>query len=517
MLTVLTTAVLGSLAACKTSNARRGQSGVGNSSGVLADVGGIDAEDRDNKSLVYTLHCGDKPAVKGEIRDQDSGKVLWFDGAAVIDGDVCALEVRDGEGAAAPTDVQWLSDPETPGLRYASKPAIVKDRLLALKIIKLYAKTGEESITAILNVRFEDFDTTKTEMAKKFKAVLACHSGKALASTSFSIKPGSNPGSLVGAFTFAKLAIKDLVGDRCDALAVEGDTHSWSGNVRDVVFLNLQANNLVQLPGTTPLYKLDPGELLTGCMKEMAQGKCPDQRAALLPFQQNHWFALVAGKDSAGTVKRYWVTNTNYGAADQESPLIAIKELQIELLRSPLERKRFQFYKHTDEMGFDSKDPKVDAEPATTQLLAIEELVVHGFIPSTVEKVKADRAKPRWLALLVVQTSDPKSTKPVFAEFVTAPAVGFFQGPFADNLLTDPLSFRSGMTMFGMAGRGAPAACKTTASAFTHQLSETTSPSSSPNVDQAFQVSCRLTEAPAFVGGKIVRGVIYLYGWHKII
>jgi hypothetical protein len=157
--------VCGLLASCQSAKTpqtadRRSHQEAVLTTGLTAALTGVDVADQTRDDIRYLLLCQGREVVAGTVTTVAGHDVAQFSAPAIADGDSCAIEVR-----AKPADeYDWLSDPVTPGLYYASSEGKVAARQLDVTLYKVYRERTPAVAGLVVQLTdggtCERFDTT---------------------------------------------------------------------------------------------------------------------------------------------------------------------------------------------------------------------------------------------------------------------------------------------------------------------------------------------------------------------
>ena len=346
---VLAVSFLAGTAACRT----RSQVGLGGRS-ILASIDGVDPSDLDLPGLSYKLICDrgntviGRPATTppGGSGGTSAGNRVAFPGDAIQDGDICALEVRAEIPPESASSFKWLSKPadQAVGLLYGSSKgrvqAVDKTRKLALTIYKLYARTGGDTFTAMVDVVFKPNEGSSASASSfsssqsapmlpdpsRMTGSLHCLAG------TFATDQYRQGGTAdVGTFQFA-IETTRAMGTSCDRLTVLQDNVAvFEGNL-DPSLLNFSSPSraeVIRFPRQFDLFPVSVEDSQNNgqtngpaeCMNyDGARQKCLDRRSFDLPNAKNYWVAKVQGRRPDGSADTLFVTSGNYGFNLDEGP-----------------------------------------------------------------------------------------------------------------------------------------------------------------------------------------------------
>ncbi|MEY4630504.1 MAG: hypothetical protein RIQ81_624 [Pseudomonadota bacterium] len=337
---------------------------------------------------------------------------VTFPGDSLVDGDVCALEVRADIPAEALGSFKWLSKPaeQAQGLLYGSNKGRIKDRKLVLTLYKLYAKVGGDTFAALVDVTFRPNESRPGQPAPntgnsapalpdpaRMTASLQCLSG------SYATDVYRQGGAAsVGTFQF-NIEVGQAMGTSCDRLTVlqdniavfEGDLDSNIVNFsapRRAEVLRFPRNFdlfpvVVEGPGTGD-GQAGPGECLN---YDGARQTCQDRKSFDLPNSRNYWVAKVEGRDATGARMTYFVTSGAYGfRLDDGSRQKTVADLTASLAvgASTAQKQKYNWYSSAAEgLLFDYDFDEAFTGGAYLASFSVNRESIAGFKAMHVERV----------------------------------------------------------------------------------------------------------------------------------
>ncbi len=408
----------GALSGCRTMapNARSG-----GSTGVLAALEGLEAEDRQLAGLSFNLFCGTTPPIVGTLQGSGQDELIRFPGEAIKDGDECALEVR-ADVASDPAFI-WHAKPaeQAAGLLYGSDKAKVVSRQLSLTLYKLYTRTSGNTFSAALDVAF-DLTTPETALPDltKVTASMACGDEQAVTGA---WRKGEKDNE--GTFTFV-LDTTKFKGKSCAKVTVlEGQVARFEGDLDPAVvtFLDPKRGELVKF---TKRFTLKPrpvsGDALVTTVAGMcinydaAARRCSDRRTFELPREQNFWVARVDVKDQSQNKLTLFVSPGSRGfPLDKSGRVKTTIPMTASLKKAATATERDAFtwwpatiasdlftYTFDDNFiagGYHTNFTLSRENVEEASVLHVDKVWFHGFAPVT--KATLDKySSARWLAVV---------------------------------------------------------------------------------------------------------------------
>jgi len=512
----------------------------GGSGSVLASIEGIEPEDKKDMGAVkYWLTCKqisitNQIKIEGKVKEVAGKELLAFDGTKIKDGMKCTLALN---GATEPQDkkIKWHTDPETPGLYYASSWSTVTDRKLKLQVYKLFSTiTDAPTFNATFLVQPGEGDSDRNlPSTTSVIGGLTCTD-----------KDNENELSEKGAFSVDDQGVAKVVFDlnvatmeqieSCNELSLfDNETKkTYQAILGDLVIKG--AKGEVKEFKNSDDKPFDLYWLLAKINLSVCLHKHNDRNCLLeLPDANSFWLAKISFSKTIGedvTTKSVFVSDLNFRSNDQKE--ITLKDIKTRFEENKLRLYTDDFYEKIigeSKIPFDEKFLKGEADKQTQSevdialeldgfdLENINSVFVHKFAKvdqATIEKQKS----AVWLASLTAEIAGEDKTIYISGvdnnlQSKTNPLPnGFLDLALVQQNITDKASDKWKFYQF----KGAVFSASTCAVSLEEAFSDMSGRDLS-TVENADKIAeCEVEIAALTTVEKVSNPQYYLWGWNEI-
>ncbi len=504
--------------------------GPGKGGSILADIGGLEAEDRALAGIRYVLKCerAGQPLEKVPA-DKQTNDFVSFPAATLKDGDACAMEIWADvdrkfnytwygvDGAGAPVV----------GLYYSSDKKQIASSKLALTLYKLYSKTPTDFFSATVQVAFKLKEGTTMPADDKTIANLQCGDAN---------YPSAKAEAVTGAadartFKFTDLSVAKMKPAACTKLTVlvENQPAYVTSEVLAIKFENVQVGtevkfgpfNVETAPSDSVIVETVRGIECTSF--DTTTRQC---LSISLPRYKNYWFAVVAG-EKAGAPVTYVVSAAQGLRLDQGDRVKSIAAMNAQIAGGAASYTFYAVDAKATILGAElgapvqgSLQPLGATDLTGVQLRRFAEFYLHGFQEvgeSTLRTRTASASLARWFAL-VTATEGTRSGK-----FIVAGGQKYMQSAkLADGNLFSWQAFRAERDQSSSRYRTYAVNneslvthdCSASIDYYLDDLSAESAEGLSSAAQHPVADACEISSFPAEFDNWQIRAQMFLWGWH---